>query len=173
MQMFVLDRSPIDSARFLCDAHVRVICREITMCLSAWYAHNTGHVDELPYKPFNHPAVWQFANPYTRRWAGANARHIFNEFVRRFGKVHASKRKLDQVALYMSNHDNSLFGMRPDDVYEHARFSFIEKGHSVVPELTIDEAVRCYRHYYRQKLDDFKVPVVYTDTIIPYWREYT
>ena len=49
MQMFVLSTDPYVSAQYLADVHVRVICREISMCLSSWYYKNIGeHVEELP-----------------------------------------------------------------------------------------------------------------------------
>lgn len=173
MQMFVLDTSPITSAQCLCDAHIRVIGREVSMCLSAWYARNNFvHTDELPYKMFNHPVVWQFNNPYTRRWAFSYARNIFEEFYRRFGKVHASLDKFCQVRNFMCEHDNNMNPLwTPDDVCENARFSFISKGNSVDPDLDIYEAIAAYRIYYRYKITTMRVPVRWTARTRPWWLE--
>ena len=172
MQMFVLDLSPIDSAKFLCDAHIRVIGREVSMCLSSWYAQNIGHAEELPYKPFNHPVVWQMANPYTRMWARSYANNIFRVFNIRFGHVHASEDKFQEIFTYSLRYDQSLNPLwTPDDVYRYARFSFIEKGASVIPELSIDDAIRRYRAYYLYKTQTMRVPVIWTATTRPWWLE--
>lgn len=170
MQMFVVDRSPLDAAQCLCDAHIRVIGREVSMCLSAWYAMNMGHAEELPYKPFNHPVVWQMANPYTRMWARSYANNIFREFSIRFGHDHASENKFQRIITYSLVYDQSLNPWwTPDDVYEHARFSFIQKGHDVVPEMDIDTAIFNYRAYYREKCSTMRVPVVWTYRTRPWW----
>ena len=172
MQMFVLDSNPVVSADFLCDAHIRVIGREVAMCLSSWYAQNMGHAEELPYKPFNHPAVWQMANPYTRMWAACYALNIFRAFHRRFGKWHASDSKFQQIVQYIRLHDDQKDPLwTPEDINKNARFSFIEKGASVIPGLSIDDAVRRYRAYYLYKTRTMRVPVIWTATTRPWWLE--
>ena len=172
MQMFVLDSNPVVSADFLCDAHIRVIGREVAMCLSSWYAQNMGHAEELPYKPFNHPAVWQMANPYTRMWAACYALNIFRAFHRRFGKWHASTTKLECVEHFLRLYDDQVNPLwAPDDIYNNATFSFIEKGHSVDPGLCMDTAVARYRAYYRYKVQTMRVPVIWTATTRPWWLE--
>lgn len=108
MQMFVLDDIPDNAARALADCHTRVIGREVTMCLSAWYAKNMGHKDELPYKEFNHPIEEQFNDPRTRLWAMHYATAIFTDFKNRFGKVHASEEKLDQLRRYCVMYDMAV-----------------------------------------------------------------
>ena len=142
------------------------------MCLSSWYAQNMGHAEELPYKPFNHPVVWQFNNQYTRRWAICNALNIFYEFSRRFNKFHASEQKLRQIIEYIYKYDDRLDPFStPGDVYEYARFSFIEKGHSVDPGMSIDTAVARYRAYYLYKIQTMRVPVIWTAITRPWWLE--
>ena len=102
MQMFVLDENPYMSAKALADVHVRVICREISLCLSSWYYKNIGkHVEELPYRPFNHPIVDQLSDINTRKWAILNAYYIFREFERRFDKKHASEEKFNTLMNYI------------------------------------------------------------------------
>ena len=173
MQMFVLDRNPIDAANALCDAHIRVIGREVSMCLSAWYARNYWtHADELPYKPFNHPVVWQMANPYTRMWAMCYANNIFRAYHRRFGKWHASTTKLECVEHFLRLYDDQVNPLwAPEDIYNNATFSFIEKGASVIPGLSIDDAIRRYRAYYLYKTRTMRVPVRWTATNSPWWLE--
>ena len=165
MQMFVLDQNPAKSARCLCDTHIRVIGREISMCLSSWYAQHMGHADELPYKQFNHPVVAQFDNEAARFWAVHNATFIFIEFQRRFGKRHASEHKFQQLLEYRIKYHDAPLSIP----YRLALFSFVEKGTGVVTCLPIEDAVRRYRQYYRTKIRTMMVPVVWTDTEKPDW----
>lgn len=177
MQMFVLDENPYFSAQALADVHVRVICREISMCLSSWYYKNIGeHVEELPYRPFNHPVVDQFDNPYTRKWAMANADGIFNEFRNRFHKEHASEIKFDVLCDYIFRHDNELFGTfyykySPLKIEAYSTFSFVEKNKGVTTDVPIKDAVKLYRTYYKEKLKTMKVPVTYTNRNRPKWSK--
>ena len=168
MQMFVLDQSPALSARCLCDVHIRVIGREISMCLSSWYAQHMGHADELPYKQFNHPVVEQFDCVATRVWAVLNAEAIFCEFARRFDKEHASFPKFQMLTKYRAVHHDNPFPVGEASLL-HARFSFIEKGVGVVRDLSLEDAVQRYRQYYRNKVCTMRVPVVWTDTEKPDW----
>lgn len=170
MQMFVLDLSPAISAQCLADCHIRVIGREISMCLSSWYAKNMGYADELPYRPFNHPVIEQFDCVATRVWAALNAAAIFCEFEGRFGKEHASFLKFQKLTRYRAVHHDNPFPVG-DASLLRARFSFIEKNVGVVRDLSPDEAVQHYRTYYKHKLATMKVPVTYTNRQKPDWLE--
>ena len=170
MQMFVLDVSPSVSAKCLADVHIRVIGREITMCLSSWYAKNMGHEDELPYKQFNHPVVEQFDYAATRNWAVLNADCIFMEYSWRFNKLHASQEKFQQLLRYRAKYGVNQFPVGPT-AFSLALFNFVEKGAGVTRDLPIHEAVRRYRDYYRRKLAAMKVPVTYTKSTKPEWLE--
>lgn len=174
MQMFVLSVDPILSAKSLADVHVRVICREVSMCLSSWYAKNIGYTDELPYRAFNHPVIDQFDNPYTRKWAMDNAEGVFRQFTNRFDKQHASEIKYDMLWDYIIKYDKELYGTFyykyiPFYIEKYATFSFVEKDKGVIKNLSIHDAVEKYREYYRNKLNTMKVPVTYTKTIRPEW----
>ena len=171
MQMFILDADPVKSAVALADTHIRVIGREITMCLSSWYAHNIGYPENLPYKPFNHPVVEEMSNPYTRVWACANAHAIFREFKARFNKQHASEAKFLALTGYRFLRDSSFYEALLNRTPERARFSFIEKGTGVQTNLPAEDAVKLYRGYYRSKLESMKVPVTYTNQQKPEWLE--
>ena len=171
MQMFVLDRNPRKSADYLADVHVRVICREISMCLSSWYAKNIGHTEELPYRAFNHPIVEQMNNPNTRSWVILNAWSIFLEFQRRFNKVHASKEKFLMLYKYIKKHDAEVTNHKNLKFMNKATFSFVEKDRGVIKNLPTNEAVERYREYYKNKLNTMKVPVTYTETYRPEWSK--
>jgi len=177
MQMFVLDASPAQSAQWLCDAHVRVICREVTMCLSSWYAQHFAHnLDELPYKRFNHPIVDEMSNRDTRIWAMHYASAVFDEFAMRFHKVHASREKFKQLLFYMNYYDRiNILRDQPD--VDKARFTYVGiddmpiPGRTIIRDLTVVKAVYLYRPYYAVKLRYMKVPVKYTGGTKPTWLE--
>ena len=179
MQMFVLDASPALSAQWLCDAHVRVIGREVSMCLSSWYAKHIAHnLDELPYKAFNHPIVDEMSNKDTRIWAILYASAIFDEFSMRFHKVHASRDKFRELLFYMDYYDQiNILRDKPD--MDKARFTYVGidtlpiPGRTIIRNLSINQAVNLYRHYYAVKLQDMKVPVTYTGNHKPEWLEAT
>lgn len=167
MQMFVLDEDPSLSARFLTDAHVRVICREVTMLLSTWYWYNVPESRaELPYQPMNQnqPLSLQMTSYPVRRWAIKNARDIFNEFEFRFDKTHASEAKYVQLLNAIDKYDLNVKKGTP-----RMEFTFVPKGRGVYPGNSIEEAVLLYRSYFRQKLREMRVPVVFTRRSQPFW----
>lgn len=172
MQMFVLDENPYFSAQALADTHVRVICREVSMCLSSWYYKNIGeHVEELPYRPFNHPVIDQLSDINTRKWAILNAYYIFREFERRFNKKHASEEKFNKILEYKDKYNPEMNYMCDSTYWWRAKFSFVEKDNGVIKDLSIHDAVEKYREYYRNKLKTMKVAVKYTNTNKPDWLE--
>ena len=167
MQMFVLDENPSQSARFLTDAHVRVICREVTMLLSTWYWHNVPESrQDLPYQPMNQnqPLALQLTSCPVRRWAVQNARAIFDEFEFRFGKKHASEAKYVQLLKAIDKCDPKVrIGTT------RTEFTFVPKGRGVYPGKSLEEAVLLYRSYFRLKLQEMRVPVVWTKRSQPFW----
>ena len=54
---------------------------------------------------------------------------------------------------------------------DRATFSFVEKDRDVIKDLPINEAVKRYRKYYKNKLKTTKVPVIYTETYRPEWSK--
>lgn len=170
MQMFVLDADPVKSAQALCDAHVRVICREVTMLLSTWYWYNVpSSRPDLPYSPMNEnqPLALQLKYVPVRRWAVQNARAIFDEFTFRFEKTHASEVKYLQLLAAIEKHDKGIeIGLR------QVRFTFVPKGEGVYSGKTMSQAILLYRKYFKGKLDVMKVPVVFTKRCQPSWLEY-
>lgn len=170
MQMFVLALKPCISASYLADVHVRVICREVTMLLSSWYYHNScGDKTLLPYKPMLHPLEKQFNNNHTRKWGVVYAYEIFNEFKRRFGKVHASEEKYKQLGEFIRKNDKTVAYDILDIYSDCLTFSFDEKGQKVIHNLSAEETIKRYREYYKNKLNTMKVPVTYTNINRPDW----
>ena len=167
MQMFVLDENPSQSALFLTDAHVRVICREVTMLLSTWYWYNVPESRlDLPYQPMNQnqPLALQLVSYPVRRWAVQNARAIFDEFEFRFGKKHASEAKYVQLLKAIDKYDPKVrIGTT------RTEFTFVPKGRGVYPGKSLEEAVLLYRSYFRLKLQEMRVSVVWTKRSQPSW----
>ena len=54
---------------------------------------------------------------------------------------------------------------------ERATFSFVEKNKGIIKDLPINEAVKRYREYYKDKLNTMKVPVTYTNRNRPEWSK--
>lgn len=167
MQMFVLDADPVKSAQALCDAHVRVICREVTMLLSTWYWYNVpSSRPDLPYSPMNEnqPLALQLKYVPVRRWAVQNARAIFDEFTFRFEKTHASEAKYVQLLKAIDKYDPKVrIGVT------RTEFTFVPKGRGVYPGKSLEEAVLLYRSYFRLKLREMRMPVVWTKRSQPSW----
>lgn len=167
MQMFVLDADPELAAQSLSDAHVRVICREVTMLLSSWYYWNVPPCRHcLPYKPMNEgqPLAKQMVYSPVRRWANAFAGFCFQEFEYRFGKKHASEQKYEALQKAIACFDAGFkIGCRS------VRFTFVAKGDGVFPGKTMSQAIRLYRLYYINKVRVMRVALVYTGRSIPAW----
>lgn len=167
MQMFVLDPNPKISACNLCDVHIRVICREVTMLLSSWYCWNVSDTRTfLPYKPMNEnqPLAKQMEFIPVRRWAIEFAGHVFDEFEYRFRKPHASRARYQELLDIIDKYDSNLRVGRLS-----VRFTFVAKGDGIFPGKTMSQTVRLYRAYYRHKIKTMSVPVVYTGRQPPEW----
>lgn len=170
MQMFVLDPNPVKAAQFLCDAHVRVICREVTMLLPSWYSWNIPDMKpSLPYKPMNEnqPLALQMVYTPVRKWAFQYAEAVFDEFEFRFGKSHASRIRYSVLASLIERFDPGIVYGRPQ-----VRFTFVAKGDGIFPGQTMSQAVRLYRLYYLSKLSKMKVPAIWTSRSKPIWADF-
>lgn len=143
--MFVLDRRPHLAAKMLCDVHVRVICREVTMLLPTWYWHHLPDLrEQLPYKGMsqNQPLCQQLDNSETRRWAFRYAKAIFREFEIRSGKEHGSKAKFEKLLLFAVQND-PLISLPDYDL--SPRYTYLQKDLPAVHNLLPDKAVVLYR----------------------------
>ena len=168
MQMFALDANPRKSAEFLCDAHVRVICREVAMLLSNWYYWNVPESRPmLPYKPMsvNQPLSRQMDSNFVRRWAFDYSEEIFKEFVYRFNKVHVSYEKFVALKAAREKFDPGM-NHGTDCAFG---FTIVEKNGGIYPGYPLMKVVELYRNYYWKKLNDMKVPVSYTKRMPPDW----
>lgn len=101
MNIFVLDSNPRRAAEMQCDKHIVKMSIEYAQLLSA--AHhmwNTPHADilyKLTHK--NHPSTkWVSSHPEHYRWTYDLACATWDEYTRRYGKIHGSARLRDILA---------------------------------------------------------------------------
>jgi len=99
MQVFFLDRDPDTAASYHCDKHVVKQVLESAQLLST--AHRILDNSDVGYKAThrNHPcAVWARTNRENYLWLYNLFRALCAEYTQRYGRIHATERKL-MVAL--------------------------------------------------------------------------
>ena len=163
MNIFVLHRVPEKAARMHCDKHVpKMVVEAAQMMASALRRH--GATDEqmpltkagTPYKGgyAHHPCtVWAGDRSQNFRWLWRYAATLCNEYLHRFGKVHACAEPIKVMWHLMSiippGRPGRLFALAmpdeyrpdPDDLY----------GDETVYHAGHKEAVKAYRRYYHSK----------------------
>ena len=108
MNIFVLDRSPQDAARFLCDAHVVKMIVESAQLLSAHDRLNgTDHGYKITHE--NHPCRKSLENPANYRWLCSHLRALLAEYTFRYGKIHSTQ------VLFLNCWNHCRFVHLPED----------------------------------------------------------
>lgn len=144
MNIFVLDRNPMDAARMMCDKHIPKMCVEsLQMMGSALRRHGVTD-DQMPLseagKPIkggyrNHPCtMWAGDSRANFAWLGMHGLELCSEYTLRFGKVHKCEHKIKQMykmAHFIPNGALTPFAQAMPDQYKRI------------------DAVRAYRDYYR------------------------
>ena len=123
MNIFALDKSPIISAQQLCDKHIVKQGLESCQMLCSVF-------DNAPYKRthYNHPCtIWVRSSKRNYEWLIDHATEIFNEYTRRYGKIHKSQRVLEWVKDNYSSIQFPSNALTPHiqcmpDQYKHANF---------------------------------------------------
>lgn len=142
MNIFYLDRDPVEAARMQCDRHVVKMILETAQLLSTAHAELDG--ESPAYKPThkNHPsAVWVRSSAAAYRWAWRHLAALGIEYKNRYGKVHKTIREhLD--ALY-----NAPEAIPAGD--------FVDPPQCMPDECKRDDAVLAYQLYYNTKADDW------------------
>ena len=162
MNIFVLHRDPTKAARMHCDKHVpKMVVEAAQMMASALRRHGTTD-EQMPLTKAGTPYKGGYAHHPCTVWAG-NGRHNFhwlwryaaelcNEYLHRFGKVHACAEPIKVMWHLMSiippgrRTDFALampdeYRPDPDDLY----------GDETVYHARHREAVKAYRRYYHSK----------------------
>lgn len=97
MNIFVVNESPVRSARELCNKHVVKMCVETAQILST-AMHLRGV--EGPYKSTHksHPSVlWTLKSVHNARWLLEHGRALLDEYTNRYDKIHATTRAIDAI----------------------------------------------------------------------------
>jgi hypothetical protein len=159
MQLFILDYSPVVSARSLCDKHLRKMCLETAQILSSVMATlNLPLSGNMP-RPYNalHPVIKALNSPVKVDYAVIYNASLQTEYKCRFGKSHAYA-ELSQ--LYWRKLFNGNFIFLPQECTFARAFKDIE--------ITQKDIVLAYRIYYRYKktqIADWR----YTNSAEPKW----
>lgn len=142
MNIFYLDKCPINAATMQCDKHVVKMILETAQLLST--AHRVLDGDERAdtmglYKTThkNHPsAVWVRSGALNYIWTARHLNALCSEYTKRYGKVHKTERLLTKLALLPNNIE------RTSKMYEPPM---------CMPDQYKQEncAVTAYRNYYK------------------------
>lgn len=144
MNIFVLDRDSRKAAQAHCDKHV------VKMCLE--YAQILSTVSGRGYKPThkNHPCVkWAAASPAHYAWLYDLAVELGHEYTDRYGKIHASTIKLDELPYPRPQPDPTWYALAMPEEYK------------------VEDPVESYRNYYRGAKKRFAV--YRAPSMVPGW----
>lgn len=143
MNIFVLDKDPIQAARYHNDKHVIKMILEHTQMLStAVRVHSHDQIDTVYKKAhLNHPcSKWVRQNRTNFLWLCDATEELFREYTRRYGKNHKS---YDTYVICRNNADCIPIG----ELTEFAQAMPIEYKNQ--------DPVQAYRTYYIKDKKDF------------------
>jgi len=155
MNIFYINEDPIIAARELADDHVRKMQIESAqMCCTAHW--ETGN--EAPYKRAhkNHPStIWTRQSIQHYNWLVKHGLEICEEFKKRYGKEHATKKVLEWCQNNKPNIPDNGFIAPPqcmDDIYKS------------------DNALESYRKFYiEEKIKNKQLGYNKTPNSKPEW----
>lgn len=91
MNIFVLDKDPVQAARDMCNKHVcKMVVESAQLLCTAMHLNGTS-ISQLPYRPTHarHPSsVWTAASPDNMMWLWLHALELRDEYERRYRKRH-------------------------------------------------------------------------------------
>jgi len=158
MNIFILDRSPEQAARDLCDAHIVKMILETAQMLSTCIKTKEPKAQNL-YKAthLNHPCtVWVRESSSNFEWLLAHGTEMSEEYTRRYKKKHKSYAVIEEAKKYSTLFDNK--GLTP----------FVQ----CMPDLyKKSDAVKAYRDFYYYEKRTF---AVWRYSATPDWyKDYT
>lgn len=127
-----MDKDPKKAAHMLCDRHVVKMCLEGCQML-ATVMHRYG----IPctYKPthYNHPCtLWAGESKQNFIWLWTHTMELFEEYTRRYGKVHKSQQFMNE---YICPSNMPSVGLTPF-------------AQAMPDQYKNEDAVTAYRNYY-------------------------
>jgi len=136
MNIFVLDRNPVEAARNHMDKHcVKMILEHTQMLSTAIRIHSNNSVEEI-YKTahLNHPCtIWTRQSRTNFLWLCEMTEELFKEYTKRYQKSHKS------YSIFQSCRNNSNF--IPDG-------SLTPFAQAMPDQYKDADAVKAYRAYY-------------------------
>lgn len=130
MNIFVVDRDPVQAAKDLCDKHVVKMILETAQMLC------TTHKGGAPYKPshMKHPCtIWASVSMDNYEWLLSHGFALCEEYARRYGKRHKTQDVLEW-----------LDANRP----QIPRIGLTPFAQAMPDEFKHHDAVEAYRNYY-------------------------
>jgi uncharacterized protein YukE len=143
MNIFYLDRDPIEAARLQCDRHVVKMILETAQLLST--AHNELGGEQVAYKSThkNHPsAVWARESVKNYQWLYRHLEALGSEYKRRYGRVHKT----------IQTHSEAL-SRAPRGISDGG---FTDPPQCMPDECKHEDTVLAYHVYYNHKADDWE-----------------
>ena len=169
MNIFVLQESPIASAKDYCNKHLPKMCVELLqMCGSAVIRHGATP-DMMPLTKKGTPLKGGYHNHPCTRWVGdsrtnflwavTHGQALCDEYTKRFGKTHFCEvgiRHLDKMSSLIPEGDLTPFALAMPDEYRPNHIPL--NGSDVYADqykgdshASGDVAVQAYRRYYHSK----------------------
>lgn len=143
MNIFILDRNPLDAARMMCDKHIPKMCVESLQMMGSALRRHGATDEQMPLseagKPIkggykNHPCtVWAGDSRANFAWLGMHGLELCSEYTLRYGKVHKCEHKIEQMYSMM------------DLIPNGALTTFAQ---AMPDEYRDPDAVVAYRNYY-------------------------
>lgn len=183
MNIFVLDNDPVIAAQQQCDKHVVKMIVESAQMLSTahrmldgkqekrlsksgrtnvkYWVHPDPHMESELYKAVHmgHPCtVWTMESNNNYNWHYVHFVALCNEYKFRYGKEHASDKKLREV-LKATPKNIPIGYLTPFKLAMGSN-----------PECMFEDAVKSYRLFYQTKQERFKM--VWTKRNTPNWFSY-
>ena len=160
MNIFYLDRSPIEAAKMHCDKHVPKMIVECYQMMGSSVIRHGATPDQLPLTKagtplrggyHNHPATrWVGDSRANFLWASYHAAVLCEEYNKRFAKEHFCELGLEQLytlSYLIPEGDLTPFALCMPDEYRPENVD----GDEVIYHATGDVAVQAYRDYYHSK----------------------
>ena len=149
MNIFVLDESPVVSAKYACDKHVVKMILESAQMLCAIHPEGTA-----PYKRthYNHPCTkWVRESARNYEWLLLHAYSLCDEYTRRYGKVHKTEAVIEWCDNNRPELPNTERTKQPICMPDYCK---------------TESVVESYRKYYINEKSTF---AKWKDGSIPFW----
>jgi hypothetical protein len=144
MNLFYLDRDPVNAARLQCDRHVVKMILETAQMLSTAHLELDGK--QVAYKAThkNHPStVWVRSNAAAYLWAYRHMLALGREYTKRYGKEHKT----------ITEHAHAL--RRLPDALTYCNRLIVDPPQCMYDECKRDDTVLAYLTYYNAKADEW------------------